>query len=586
MRDKLERVPELPGVYLFKDSSGRVVYVGKAKSLKDRLSSHINSTDPASKSYRIVKASSDFEFIVVKSEREALALEAELIKKHLPKFNVLLKDDKSYPYLVVTEEDFPTVKLVRKREGEVQGEKFGPFIPPKNARRLKELLHRVFKIRKCKELKKRSKPCLEYYIDRCTAPCSGKVSREDYRKQVEGALSFLKGNVKGLIKELYREIEEASKKLQFERAALLRDQLIAIKDIYERSSLLFDSYPNCELFYLEEKSSLFLGVKLTVRNGIIFAKESFVFDPIDPWDDSLLESLFAYGASSLDLNTVGTIWLKNTYEGKRPEAEILANFTPLTADFKVREIPKELLPLLRENRPRATLSLDLKALKEEFEELFLDSFPVRVEAFDISTLFGEATVGSCVVWERGELLKSEYRCYRVKSVKGIDDYASMEEVLRRRFTRIKRGEVKKPDLVLIDGGLGQLSVALKVRKELSLDFRIFSLAKKEEIIYTDDGEEVRIKGYPYLFRFFTSLRDEAHRFALSYNRKLRSKKLLSSPFDGIKGLGKKRRALLEKLYPNPKELAFVSPEELARIGLPITVARQVVEKARELFKTP
>jgi excinuclease ABC subunit C len=191
-----------------------------------------------------------------------------------------------------------------------------------------------------------------------------------------------------------------------------------------------------------------------------------------------------------------------------------------------------------------------------------------------------------VVWEGGRFLKSEYRRYRVKSVEGVDDYASMEEVLRRRFTRIKRGEVKKPDLVLVDGGLGQLGVALKVRRELSLDFRLFSLAKREEILYTDDGEEVRLKDFPYLFRFFTSLRDEAHRFALSYNRKLRSKKLLSSPFDGIKGLGKKRRALLEKLYPDPKELAFVSPEELARIGLPLSVARQVVERAKELFKTP
>lgn len=582
MKEKLKEVPDLPGVYLFKDEKGNVLYVGKAKSLRNRLSSHISSTDPNEKSYRIVKASKDFEYIVVKNEREALELEAELIKKHLPPFNVLLKDDKSYPYLVITDEEFPTVKVVRKKDS-VEGEKFGPFIPPKNARKLKELLHKTFKLRKCKELKKRDKPCLQFYIERCTAPCCGLVSKREYSKQVEGALSFLKGEVKELIRELYREIEEAAERLEFERAASLRDQLLAVKEVYSRSSLLFDSYPNCDIYYLEKKSGLFNGVKLTVRNGIIYGKETFSFDPVDPWDEELLESLFSYGKPKIDESVVGTIWVKNSYgNGEFPE-KILTNFRVLDPSFKAERIPEELLPLVKRNRETVKVSYDLERLKEEFERVFYEQFPERVETFDISTLQGEATVGSCVVWERGKFVKDDYRRYRIKSLEGVNDYAAMEELLTRRFKRIKKGEVKKPDLALIDGGLGQLNVAIRVRDSLGLDFRVFSIAKREEIVFTDDGEVVETKKYPLLFRFFTSLRDEAHRFALSYNRKVRTSKLLKSPLDGIKGLGVKRRKLIEKFYPDLRELSAATPEELVKIGIPRKVAEEVIERARKTF---
>ena len=582
MREKLKTVPQLPGVYLFKDRKGKVLYVGKAKSLRDRLSTHLSATDPNDKSYRIVKASSDFDYIVVKSEREALELEAELIKRHLPPFNVLLKDDKSYPYLVITDEEFPTVKIVRKKEF-VNGENFGPFIPPKNARKLKELLHRVFKLRKCKELKKREKPCLQFYIERCTAPCTGNVGKREYRKQVEGALSFLKGDVKGLIRRLYMEIEEAAERLEFEKAAALRDQLLAVKEVYSRSSLLFDSYPNCDIFYLEERNGLFNGVKLTVRNGIIYGKETFSFDPVDPWEEKLLEELFTYGKTEIDESVVGTIWLKNTYrDGELPE-KILTNFTPLETSIKTEPIPEELLPLVKRNREAVKVRYDLKELKEEYEKVFYDQFPERVETFDISTLQGEATVGSCIVWENGKFVKDDYRRYRVKTVKGVNDYAAMEEVLTRRFKKIRNGEVKRPDLVLIDGGIGQLNVAIRVRDSLGLDFRVFSIAKKEELVFTDDGEVIETKKYLHLFRFFTSLRDEAHRFALSYNRQVRTKEMLKSPLDGIKGLGVKRRKLIEKFYPDLRELSAATPEELAKIGIPLKVAKEVVERAKEIF---
>ncbi|ADU97146.1 excinuclease ABC, C subunit [Thermovibrio ammonificans HB-1] len=584
MKEKLKEVPELPGVYLFKDSAGKVLYVGKSKNLRERLSTHLNATDPNDKSYRIVRASADFDYIVVRNEREALALEAELIKEHLPPFNVLLKDGKSYPYLVVTDEEFPTVKVVR-RSFSGGGERFGPFVPPKSAYNLRELLTRLFRLRSCKELKKRDKPCLQYHIERCTAPCAGLVSKKEYRKQVERALRFLKGDVKGLISELHSEIEEAAEKLEFERAARLRDQLIAVKAVFEKSAPLFEEFKECDIFYLEERGELFTGVKLTVRGGIIYGKESFHLDPVDPWDEGLLSSVFSLGVEKLDVNTVGTMWLKAYYgeEGVPAGVKLLANFKPL-GDYEVHPIPEELLPLLRRNRRAVSYSLSLKELEREFEEVFGEPLPLRVECFDISTLQGEATVASCVVWEKGQFKKDEYRRFKVKSVSGVDDYASMEEVLTRRFRRIKRGEVKEPDLVIVDGGIGQLNVALKVRDTFGLGFRVFSIAKREEVVYTDLGEVVETKRFPHLFRFFTSIRDEAHRFALSYNRKLRTDKMLHSFLSSVKGIGPKRRALIEKLYPDLSELAAVSPSELAKLGIPLKVAREVVERARELFK--
>ncbi|SMO36793.1 Excinuclease ABC subunit C [Balnearium lithotrophicum] len=582
LKSKVESVPELPGVYLFKDRDGNVIYVGKAKSLKRRLLNHLSATNPSDKSYKIVSSSCDFDYIVVKSEREALKLEAELIKTYLPRFNVLLKDDKSYPFLVITDEEFPTVKIVRKKD-DVSGEKFGPFIPPKIARQLKELLHKTFKLRKCKELKKRNKPCLQYYIERCTAPCCGYVGKKEYRNQVKGALSFLKGNVKELIKELHSKIEEAAEKLEFERAASLRDQLLAIKEVYQRSSYLFDEFPNCDIFYLEEKKGLFNGVKLTVRNGIIYGKESFTFDPVDPWDEELLEELFNYGEEKISSEVVGTIWLKNNYSCFELPDRIFTNFKSLDSRYKTEDIPESILTLVKKNRKFERARLNLEKLREEYESVFYDFFPNRVEVFDISTLQGEATVGSCVVWENGEFVKSDYRRYRVRSVDGVNDYASMEEVLNRRFKRIKSGEVRAPDLVLVDGGVGQLNVAVRVRDSLNLDFRVFSIAKKEELVFTDDGEIIETKKYPLLFRFFTSLRDEAHRFAISYNRKVREREMLRSSFDGIKGLGVKRKTLIERFYPDLRELSMATIEELRRIGIPKNVAEEVIKRAREVF---
>jgi len=277
------------------------------------------------------------------------------------------------------------------------------------------------------------------------------------------------------------------------------------------------------------------------------------------------------------------LWLNAYYGEQNPEVPVFANFRSLNRRFEVQPLREELLPLLKRNRGQVSYSIDDEALKREFEEVFLEAFPLRVEVFDVSTLQGEATVASCVVWEGGSFRKGEYRRFKVKTVEGVNDYAAMEEVLRRRFSRIKKGEVKEPDLVLIDGGVGQLSVAVRVRDEFGLNFRVFSIAKREEVVYTDEGEVVETKRYPHLFRFFTTLRDEAHRFALSYNRKLRDKRMLSSFLDGIKGLGPKRRALLERFYPDLRELSAVSPQELQKIGIPRSVAVQVVERAKKLF---
>ncbi|WP_457567265.1 excinuclease ABC subunit UvrC [Desulfurobacterium sp.] len=580
---QLDSVPDLPGVYFFYDADGRVIYVGKARSLKKRIASHLKATDPSDKSYRIVRASSRFDFVVVRNEREALALEAELIKKHLPRYNVLMKDDKSYPFILITDEDFPSVKLVRKTDS-LSGRRFGPFIPAKNARLTIDLIHRLFRLRKCRELKKRERPCIQYHMERCCAPCCGYVSRKEYMEQVKGAVSFLEGNVKSYLQSLYEQIEFLAERQEFERAAFLRDQFVAIKNLYEKYAVFMDEYRDCDVFYLEEKGGFFEGIHIVVRHGVVTGRENFSFDPFEPWDTETVRELFSTRSAGVDV--VGSIWIKNYFEKRKTPPLVFANFVPVGLPFSVKPIPEEMLKVVLQNRKKREklyINIDYDALASEYESVFLDSFPERVEVFDVSTLQGEATVASCVVWEKGRFVKDDYRRYRIKTVVGVDDYASMEEVLTRRFRSIKSGKVKMPSLVLIDGGQGQLNVAVKIRELFGLPFRVFSIAKREEIIYTDEGEVVETRGYPHLFRFFTVLRDEAHRFAITYNRHLRSKKLKKSVFDGIKGLGVKRRRIVEKFYPDIKELAAVTVDELRQIGIPEPVARRLIERVKQVY---
>ncbi len=562
MVEKLKSVPDLPGVYMFYDRDGRVIYVGKAKSLRKRLTSHLRATDPNSSSYRIVRSAADFNYIVVKNEREALITEARLIKEFLPKFNVLLKDDKSFPYLLITDERFPKVEIVRETDRTVEGEKFGPFIPAKNARLMKDFISRVFKLRKCRELKRRDVPCIQYHIERCTAPCCGLVDEETYRKQVEGALSFLRGNVKRQIEKLYIEIEEFSERLEFERAAILRDQLISLKNVYERNSLLFERFRNCNIYFLQDAGGGYLGTLLIVRNGIIYGRQSHYFE------------------EEMERDVLGTIWISNTLERGKPDA-ILSNFNVLK-DFgvKTEAIPDELIPIVKSNVKRdEVLRVELDSLASEFKAVFGFELPERIEVFDISTLQGYGTVGSCIACLNGRLDKSEYRRFKVRGVKGVDDYESMREVLTRRL----KGGRDIPDLIVVDGGVGHLKVAMEVVERLKLRTRVFSIAKREEIVYTDLGEVVRIKEFPSIFRFITQLRDEAHRFAVQFNRDLRSKGMRSELFDGIKGLGRKRRSILEKFYPNPSDLVHVSVEELAKIGIPKPVAEKVISRVRDRY---
>ena len=585
LEEKLKTVPDAPGVYFFYGKEGNVIYVGKAKSLRKRLTSHLKATDPSDKSYRIVRAAADFDFILVRNEREALALEAELIKKHFPKFNVLMKDDKTYPYLLLTQEDYPTVKIVRKTEGNLKGKLFGPFIPPKNARLTAELIHKIFKIRKCGELKRRDKPCIQYHMERCSAPCSKSVSKADYMEQVKGALSFLEGNVKQYLNSLYEQIEELAQRQEFERAAFLRDQFIAIKNLYEKYAVFMDEYKDCDIFYLDERGGIFEGIHLIVRHGVITGREEFLFDPFEPWETGVLKELLK---SEVDKDIIGTIWVKNYFERGTLADTVFTNFSIVDSSLNISflDIPEKIAGIVLSNRRRyknRTVSIDISSLVKEYESVFLDSFPDRVEVFDISTLYGEATVASCIVWERGLFKKEEYRRYKIKSVDGVNDYASMEEVLSRRFKSMADGKIKTPSLVLIDGGIGQLNVAIKIRDAYGLPFRVFSIAKREEIVYTDDGEVVETKKHPSLYRFFTSLRDEAHRFAITYNRNLRSKALKKSVFDDIKGLGIKRKRILERFYPDVKELLHVTVDELKRIGIPEKVAMRVIERVKEVY---
>ncbi len=558
-------IPDIPGVYLFKDKNGKVIYVGKAKSLKKRILSHFS--DAKGKSSLIVSNAHSLDFIPVRNESEALALEAELIKTHLPKFNVLMKDDKSYPFVVITKDEFPAVRVLR---GKPEGLKVvGPFIPPKNARAIAELVESVFKLRSCANLRKRRSPCMKYHLGKCSAPCSLKVSREEYLRQVKQAISLLSGNVSELISSLIEKIEELADKEEFETAASLRDRFYALKSLLGKR--VFDKLKDFSIYRLTQiLPGVFEGDRLVVKNGVLTVKETQKFFPTESWDE---DSVREIKDEAKLLEAVGSVWVKETWDGK---GSLFLNFKPLIK-VKYSEIPPYLEHLLP---PEPILT---EEFKRAFEETFGLKAPFRAEAFDASTASGRFNVVSCVVWEGGKMRKEQYRRYKV-GFEGVNDYRALQEALKRRFKKIASREIPSPNLLLVDGGLGQLSVAVKVKRDFNLKFPIFALAKKDETLYTEDGLVVKIKEIPVLYKFFGTLRDEAHRFAITFNRKLRQKETLKSVFEQVKGIGPKRRLILERMFDDLRELSYASADELVKLGIPKKVALEVLKKAKEVFE--
>lgn len=543
-RKVIEKVPERSGVYIFKNKN-RYVYIGKAKNLKRRLLQHLNLAREDVKEFQIFAQSTELRYLLTSNEYEALVLERQLINLHKPKFNVVFKHGSGYPMLLITDEAYPTVKIVR--DFEEKGEYFGPFFSVKKAENVKRLIHKLFKLRTCEKMPVPGKLCMDYHLGLCSAPCVGKISKEDYLLAVEGAKAFLSGNVGEVLPKLYQKIEEYAKRLEFEKCALLKEQIEALENLSRGQKVLNLPFSEADIWvHLKGSKKVVLFL---VRAKKFVGKEEF--DLSEDYGD-FEEWLFAY----YSVNYIPQkIFLSEEIENSEHLKRYLKERSPKEVEVKAK-IPQELEDLIKANLPS---EVDGETRKL-FEEVLKIPFPKRIEGFDISHFMGEGVVGSCVVWENGSMNKKCYRKYRIKTFEGIDDYRALKEVLTRRAKRIKRGQYPVPDVWLIDGGKGQLNVAVEVKKRYGLKTFVVALAKREEILFTEDGRQIPLKEYPPLYRIFGLIRDEAHRFALGYNRKLRELKILGK-------LPERERKILERNFESVYELINTPEERLKKLGL-------------------
>ncbi len=601
---RLAAVPLEPGVYLHRDAGGKVLYVGKSASLRDRLRSYFGSKknlDP--KSVELVSRIDDFEYIVTASEQEALLLENSLIKEHKPKYNIRLKDDKTYPYIKVDlAEDFPRIYVTRRTAND-GARYFGPFASAGSVRKTLDLLKRLFPYRSCTKTitGNDSRPCLEYHIKRCVAPCTGYASRNDYSEVIAQVVMFLEGNTKEIVSDLKTTMLEASDNLEFERAGALRDRLKAIEKVYEGQNVVGLGREELDVIgaaYGGEEAWVEI---FFIRQGKLIGRDHFTMSGTREEEGQEILARFIEQFYSSASHVPRKILVPESITDKEVVAGWLETKRkgPVEINVPQRGAKRRLIEMVTTNAAQGLEQLKLKwisdstrmetAMSELQEELNLPRSPKRIECYDVSHIQGTNTVASMSVFQDGKPLSSNYRRFKIKSHDGNDDFASMREVLSRRFKRLKNardgGEenasfAAAPDLVLIDGGKGQLSSAVEVMLHLGLqDIQLASIAKREEEIFLPDAAEPVImpKNSQGLF-LLQRARDEAHRFAVTFHRNLRCKSSVKSALDLVPGIGPKRRKMLIRSFGSVKGIREASEDQLAAApGMTAKVARQIKE---------
>jgi excinuclease ABC subunit C len=572
LKTKLENLPEKPGIYFFKDAQNNIIYIGKARSLKDRVKSYFQSTSD-SKVRNIISETSDLDYVLTGSEREASFLENNFIQQHQPKFNLRLKDDKSFPYLKITaQEKYPGIYLTRRVESD-GARYFGPFSPAHQARKTIHLVNKYFGIRGCEERVpgRRKRPCLEYDLKLCAAPCVGFISDKEYKENVDNALLFLEGKVEELLAVLGRKMNKAAQGQEFEQAAHWRDLIRTIEHIKEKPKLISVQQEDKDIFGFsikEGKSALYV---FQMRKGKVNKSEgTFLQVPAEMSKEKILSS-----------------HLLNFYKEKRDVPDrIFLPFEPFRRDEvnkKLSSLRKGKVKILVSKRGKNKKLVELAdknaeiiirekaakifALEEARDILDLDKTPRRIEGFDVSNIGGKESVASLVVFENGKPYKDSYRKYKIKTVEGPNDVASLQEVIHRRYTRLIDEKEAMPDLILVDGGKGQLNAAKKALEDLGLEsVPVASLAKREEIIFTPSlPEGLRLERTSPVLKLFQHIRDEAHRFAISFHRLRRKKKSFESLLDGIPGIGTQRKSRLLARYRSMDKIREAPLEELAKI---------------------
>jgi excinuclease ABC subunit C len=576
MKDRLKNVPLQPGVYLYKDQEGQVIYVGKAKVLRNRMRSYFQSPEGLLPKVRaMMNRVVDFDYIVTASEVEALILESNLVKAYQPRYNIDLRDDKSYPYLKLTADKFPRLCIVREKKDKVS-RYYGPYTDATSLRESVKLLLEIFPLRTCKNLKSNSRPCLNFDMGKCLAPCNRKVEAEKYQLIVDSLLEFLEGKVSALLEAKEKEMRRASLELEFEKAALLRDQIQAIKILGEKQKVSLNHPYEMDIVGIlgGEKDKLVLVFKL--RGGKIVGKDTFWLKrAIDEGEAEVMEFfLKQYYAENNDIpveilvshlpgdNELLQTWLKGETRSR------IKIWMPGRGEKrKLLDMVMENAGLLWEEKMQED-SKNNQILLTLARTLDLEVVPVRIECYDISHLAGEETVASMVVFTNGKADKKAYRHFKMKNNQN-NDYASLSETLERRFAEARRGNrafLPEPDLLLIDGGLGQVNAVQMSLAHLGIDIPVFGLAKKNEELFRPGISEAivlsrRDEGLMLLQR----MRDEAHRFAVEYNRKRREKKLTRSILDGIDGIGSKRKNALLEHFGSVSKIKEASLDQILQV---------------------
>lgn len=546
LRQTLKLLPSLPGCYIYYNAEGEVIYVGKAKILKRRVMSYFNRKHDSVKVNVLVSQIERMEYIITNTEVEALILESHLIKKYKPKYNILLKDDKKYPYFLITDEDFPRITIVRKKNlNPEKGRYYGPYTDIRAMHATLDFLKKIFPLKQCKTPKFKDRPCLYYHIGRCMAPCQNKVSSEEYKNLVKQAELFLSGKQSELMKQLKEQMQKYSDSLQFEKAAKFRDSYNDLAKTLEKQKVVYENTKlNEDVISLMADEGIFAIVILMIREGRLIDKKDFVYDVEEDDRTGFFATFFKEYYSTLKLDYPDRI-VSNELEAVG-EKELYEEWLEILSQKKVKisygksAQGKELQMLADKNSKVVLDNAKIKkmaSIYDDFneigsylaEKLQLKNFPHRMECYDISHIQGTNTVASMVVFENGVKKSSEYRKFKLKSTEGKpDDFLSMKEVLTRRLSRLGEPKWEKPDLMIIDGGKGQLSSVMQIIEELGVkDIDVVSLAKKhEEVFLPKQSEPVILPRNSSALFLFQRIRDEAHRFAITYHRKLRSKSMV------------------------------------------------------------
>ena len=579
LEEKLARLPDRPGVYIYRDAKAQVLYVGKAASLRSRVRSYFQESRPRDpKTDALVRQIRDLEYVVTDNELEALMLEANLVRKHRPRYNIILRDDKHYPFLrLTTNEQFPRLLVARRVQND-GATYYGPFYPATAMRETLKLTRQLFPLRTCSITIDGTleRPCIQYSIRRCNAPCTGWETREGYAKTVREVMQFLEGRDEDLALRLTREMEQAAGETKFERAAVLRDQIQALNKVRERQKIISTDEVDQDVIGVVRQGSDACVEFFFVRKGRLVGQEAFFFDRVAGWADGEILSAFVrqfYGkavvpppeilvSEELPEAELTTAWL-STLAGRRvqilvPQRGPRREFVAMAEANAVIALQNRLLS--RDDRQQVVL-------EELRRTLTLPGLPNRIEGYDISHVQGSEQVGSLVVWENGGMKKEDYKRFRIRTVAGADDFAALGEVLTRRFARALEQGTPLPDLVLIDGGRGQLNVGLKVLQDLGLDYiPVVALAKQQEEVYVGESlQPLVLDPTSPALHTLQKIRDEAHRFAITYHKKLRSKRTLQSALDTIPGVGPTIRTSLLKTLGSARRVRESSVAELAAV---------------------